>query len=216
VLRVARLPKGRILSVVLATSAFTGAQAQVPTYIQARSDATIKAFGADIAAKIFSNAYTPMRQEAVTRSARSIPGFACPSEIQVSLLDVVPYPVKPGAVSWIESYQIACTPAARRSFLLLIDGERVRIAELLPGFTITDPLLQRDASHGAKVYARSVQPEGCEKAILTDTRVPTPPENGGPWRELWSFDLCSTAADVEMTFTPSPRAGTTWSAKLAR
>ena len=215
-LGVGALPKGGILSVVLVTSAFAGAQAQTPTYIQAKSDATIKAFGVDIAGKIFSNAYTPMRQEAVTRSARTVPGFACPQEIQVSLLDVVPYPVKPGAVSWIESYNIACTPEARRSFLLLIDGERVRIAELLPGFTITDPLLQRDASHGAKAYARTVQPEGCEKAILVDTRVAAPPEGGGPWRERWSFDLCSTAADVEMTFTPSSRGGTTWSAKLMR
>ena len=85
------------------------------------------------------------------RSARTIPGFECPGDPQVTLADVVPYPVKPGAVSWIESYVVACAPRARRNFLLLLDGEQGRIAELLPGGTITDPSLQHDASHGAKV-----------------------------------------------------------------
>jgi hypothetical protein len=188
-----------------------------PAYVSAKPDAAIKAFGPEIAAKIFSDDFTPLRHEAVLRSTQTIPGFECPGDPQITLADVVPYPVKPGAVSWIESYVVACAPRAKRNFLLLLDGERGRIAELLPGGTITDPTLQHDASHGAKLLAKSLRPETCGRTILVDTRVTAPPEGtAAPWIERWTFDQCAVATDVEMTFTPSAKGGAMWSGTLVK
>jgi hypothetical protein len=193
------------------------AHADVPAYVKARPDAAIKAFGPEIAGKIFSDDFTPLRHEAVLRSTQTIPGFECPGDPQLTLADVVPYPVKPGAVSWIETYVVACAPRAKRNFLLLLDGERGRIAELLPGGTITDPALQHDASDAARVLAKSLRPPTCARTILTDTRVTAPPEGAAaPWVERWTFDQCATATDVEMTFTPAAKGGTTWSVTLVK
>lgn len=205
------------LAIFAVLAGLGAARADVPAYVKAKPDAAIKAFGPEIAAKIFSDDFTPLRQEAVLRSARTIPGFECPAEPPIALIDLVPTPIKPGAVSWIESYAVGCAPQARRNFLLLLDGERGRIAELVPGLTIADPALQHDANHAAKVLVKSSRPAGCERTILIDTLLTTPPEGAGSsWIERWTFDQCTTRADVEMTFTPSPKGGTAWSAKLVR
>jgi hypothetical protein len=202
------------LAVVAALATIVCARADVPAYFKARPDAAVKAFGPEIAGKIFSDDFTPLRQDAALRSARSLPGFDCPAEPPLTVVDVVPYPVKPGALSWIESYVVGCTPRAKRNFMLLFDGERGRIAELLPGSTITDPGLQHDASHSAKTFAKSVRPADCGRTILIDTLLAAPPETpGATWSERWTFDQCAARTFVEMTFTPTPK-GTTWSARL--
>jgi hypothetical protein len=204
-------------SIVLLGS-IASAQADVPGYVKARPDAAIKAFGPEIAGKIFSDDFTALRHEALQRSTRTIPGFECPGDPQVTLAEVVPYPVKPGAVSWIESYVVACAPRAKRNFLLLLDGEQGRIAEMLPGGTITDPVLQRDASHGAKSVVKTLRPQGCDHTTLTDTRLTSPPDGAGtPWVERWTYDQCAVKAEVDMTFTPSANGGgTTWNASLVK
>lgn len=198
--------------VVLLVSA---AQAQVPGYITARPDAAAKAFGREVAGKIFSNAFTPQRQQAVERSQQSIPGFQCPADPQIALTEVIPYPVRPGAVSWIERYVVACTPRTVRSFLLLLEIDQPRVMEMLPGLSNTDPLLQRDALQGAGAFAAAVRPKDCARTIVTDTRVTTPPARGH-WTERWTVDQCGATAEVEMTFTPSDRGGTNWSASLVK
>jgi hypothetical protein len=205
------------LSIIVVLGALGFARADVPGYVKASPDAAIKAFGPDIAGKIFSDEFTPLRHEAILRSAKTIPGFECPGDPQVTLSEVNPYPVKPGAVSWIETYTVGCAPRAKRNFLLLLDGERGRIAELLPGSTLTDPALQHDASHSAKVLVKSIQPQDCDKTILVDTLLTVPPDAAGAaWTERWTFDRCTARAEVDMVFTPSPKGGTTWSAKLVR
>lgn len=211
------MSRSAAFAVIAVLAGVGGARADVPAYVKAKPEAAAKAFGAEIAAKIFSDDFTPLRQEAVLRSARTIPGFECPADPPIALVDVVPSPVKPGAVSWIENYVVGCAPPARRNFLLLLDDDRGRIAELAPGLTITDLALQRDASHGAKVIAKSTRPLGCERTILIDTLLTAAPDGAGAtWVERWTFDQCSARADVEMTFTPSPKGGTTWSGKLVR
>jgi hypothetical protein len=191
------------------------AQAQVPAYITAKPDAAAKAFSREVAARIFSNALTPMRQQAVTRSQQAIPGFQCPADPQVALTEVIPYPTRPGVVSWIERFVVACTPRTVRSFLLILEGEQPRIVELLPGLTSTDPLLQRDALQGAGAFAAAVRPKDCTRTIVIDTRITAPPDRGH-WMERWTVDQCGARAEVEMTFTPSDRGGTNWSASLVK
>lgn len=198
------------------TSCATPAAAQAPGYITAKPDATVRAFGADVARKIFSDAYTPVRQQAVLHSQKSIPGFECPADPQIALAEIIPYPVKPGGVSWIERYVIACTPRTIRSFLLILEDDRPRVLEMLPGATNTDPLLQRDALKGATAFAAASSPPGCERRMVIDTRLASKYERGAPWVERWVYDLCGTRAEVEVTFTPSDRGGTTWNAKAVK
>jgi hypothetical protein len=189
--------------------------AQTPAYITARPDAAAKAYGGDVARRIFSGEFTPARQQAVLRSQKLIPGFACPSDPQIALQQVIPFPVKAGVVSWIERYAVACKPPTVRNFLMVLEAGRPVAVELLPGMTNTDPLLQSDALKGTYAAIAGAMPKDCIRPIVTDTRLAS--ELGrGPWTERWTFDLCGTAAQVDMTFTPTPGQGTNWSAALVK
>jgi hypothetical protein len=190
------------------------AQQPVPGYITAKPDAITQAFGPAVAQKIFSDAYTPVRQQAIVRSQQSVPGFQCPADPQIALPVIVPYPTKPGAVSWIERYIVACNPRTVRNFLMMLEGEQPRFMELVPGQTNADPLLQRDVLQGAAAATAMVRPKDCDKTFITDTQVTQPRDNAGVWVERWSYDLCGKKAQTDMTFTPSERGGTTWSAKI--
>ena len=192
------------------------AAAQTPPYIAAKPDSAARAFGDDVARRIFSDAYTPARQQAVLRSQQAIPGFDCPANPQIALAEVIAFPVKQGAASWIERYLLGCTPRTMRNFLLILEGEQPRVIELLPGNTNADPLLQRDALEGASAFAGALTPQGCDKRIVTETRLVSKIERGAPWQERWFYDLCGAKAEVEMTFTPSPASGTTWGARLIK
>src|SRR5438105_4956679 len=61
------------------------ALAQVPPYMQADPAAVTKAFGKPAADKIFSEAYTPARRQAVLQSVKSIPGYDCPADPPITL-----------------------------------------------------------------------------------------------------------------------------------
>ncbi len=124
--------------------------------------------------------------------------------------------MKQGAASWIERYVVGCTPRTMRNFLLVLEGDQPRVIELLPGASNTDPLLQSDALKGGYTAIGPVMPKGCERPIVTDTRLTSKIERGAPWTERWAFDLCGTKAEVEMTFTPSASSGTTWTASLVK
>jgi hypothetical protein len=192
------------------------ASAQTPAYITAKPDSATRAFGKDVAHKIFSNAYTPVRQQAVLRSQKTIPGFDCPADPQIALAEVIPYPVKQGAPSWIERYVLGCTPRTMRNFLLMLEGEQPGVIELLAGNTNTDPLLQRDALKGGYTAVGAIAPKTCDKPVVADTRLTSKIERGVPWTERWVFDLCGTKAEVDMMFTPSASSGTSWTATLVK
>ncbi len=210
----ARYGLSAVVGLAFAFGLLSSAIAQPPRYIRAKPDAAIKAFGPDIARKIFSDDYTALRQQAMARSQKMVPGFECSSGTRIALTALTPYPVRPGVVSWIETYEVGCKPRATRSFLLLLEDDQVRIGELLPGQTRADPLLQRDVAMAARMAVKPKKPSGCHRAVVTDTSVVTPPQERNPWVERWSFDLCGTQAAVELTFTPSVRGGTDWYAKL--
>ena len=202
------------ITVVAALAFATPAFAQVPAYIQADREPVTKAFGKEVADRIFSPACTQMRQQVMARSTKFIPGYACPDDVKISLGQVTPWPIKPGAVSWIERYNVVCAPATQRNFLAIVEGE-ARMIELLPGQTLADPALQRDSLTGVKASAIPANPKDCNRSVVTDTKVTTP-MSGGLWAERWSLDQCGVKADVDVTFTTSPRGGTDWSVKLVK
>ncbi|MBZ0138572.1 MAG: hypothetical protein K8H87_02210 [Pseudorhodoplanes sp.] len=192
------------------------AQTSVPDYIRAAPEAVRAAFGPDVAGTIFSDAYTPLRRDLIGKSARRIPTFECPDTPPMALARVIPFPVKPGVVSWVEQFIVDCRPHAQRNFFIVIDRGQPRMVELLPGTTAADPLLQRDTFAGSSAAIAGARPKGCDRQWVVDTRLVAPRRDHAPWSERWSYDLCGTRAEVEMTFTPSPRGGTTWNAKLVK
>jgi hypothetical protein len=200
---------------------FSGAQAQnvqkAPDYIRADRGPISRGYGAKIAARIFSDEFTATRADAIRKSAANIPGFKCRAEPQMGIIEILPYPVSAEAVSWVERYAVDCEPLARRNLMLFLENEKSRAIELLPGETKADPRLQRDAIRGAKGAAAGANSSGCDKSWVTDTKEIEPYKNATtPWSERWSFDLCGTRAEVEMSFFPAGAGGTTFTAKLLR
>lgn len=188
--------------------------AQTPEYIRADPAQIRAAFGQATGARIFSDAYTAMRRDMVQKSVARIPTYECGKEPLMALAWVIPFPIKPGAVSWVEKFIVDCKPRTQRNFLAIIDDGKPRMIELLPGNSATDPVLQRDAFAGSSAAVAGAKPQGCDKQWVTDTRINGERRVNAPWSEIWSYDLCGKRADVEMTFTPSPASGTTWGAKL--
>ena len=204
-------------ALVLGFAGASGALAQVAPYIQADPAAVTKAFGKQTADKIFSDAYTPVRQRAVLQSVESIPGYDCPADPPITLGLLNPYPINPGTVSWIEHYVVMCKPPTQRSFLMVLDKDQLRTVAMLPGESAADPLLQRDAMQGALAALIPATPKDCEHTVATDTSITGSPPNGrDPWVERWTFDLCGKKAALDVTFTPSPNGGTDWSTTLAK
>jgi hypothetical protein len=176
-----------------------------------------RAYGAKIAARVFSNEFAGTRVDALKKSGANIPGFDCKGDRLSALIEALPYPVSQQAVSWVERYLVDCEPRARQNLMLFLESEKSRAIELLPGETKTDPRLQRDAIRAAKVAAAGANPRGCDKSWVTDTREIEHYKDGNtPWSERWKFDLCGKNAEVEMSFTPASGTGTSFSAKLMK
>ena len=159
---------------------------QVPGYITAKPDAVVRAFSQGVASKIFSDAYTNVREQAILRSQKSVPGFQCPADPQIALPLIIPYPVKPGAVSWIERYIVACNPRTVRNFIMILEGDQPRTVELIPGQTNADPLLQRDVLQGVAAATAAVRGRSASRAptLLTSSRRRRPTSS------------CSTVASI--------------------
>ncbi len=200
-----------VLALVLPAAAV---EAQTAGYISAKKDAVVQAFGAETADRIFSGTYSPVRQQMVASSRKTIPGYECPADPALALVAVIPYPLKAGLVSWIERFIIDCKPRAVRSFLLVLEKPQPTVVELLPGTTNADPRLQRDAAVGATAALAGKTPQDCKRRFVTDTQITSKFEPNKPWQERWHYDLCGTMAQVDVTFSPSDKGGTTWSVKL--
>jgi hypothetical protein len=189
------------------------ATGQIPAYIKADPGAVTKAFGKQLADKIFSDAYTSVRRQAVGRSTKSIPGYQCPSDPQMVLTEVDPNAAQGSTVSWIEQFALTCEPRAQRNFLMVLNGDNLRAIEMLPGTSATDPVLQHDAMPNAMLVLSAASPKDCQHPVATDSKIVGPPPAANkPWRERWTFDVCGKKAEVDMNFTPSPNGGTDWSA----
>lgn len=73
---------------------------------------------------------------------------------------------------------------------------------LLPGETLADPRLQRDAVKTAQSASLAALKgkEVCKEARVTDTRI-TQPLQEGRWTETWDLSWCGQTVPVDMAFT---------------
>jgi len=111
-----------------------------------------------------------------------------------------------------------CGQRLQRNFLALVlpDGTR-RLAEMLPGSTLTDPVLQRDAMQAARMGAQAAAPN-CQQIAPRGAEFdgpdaePNAPRRTRPWTETWVFEACGALLGVPMLFTPTDR-GTSYTAQ---
>jgi hypothetical protein len=91
-------------------------------------------------------------------------------------------------------------------YLFAPDGQMRRIATL-PGYTIADLSLQRDALMYATMGMVRLTPSGCKDITYTDTKFIrfTDAASGSgrrPWIEEWTVRACGVTGIVTMHFTP--------------
>lgn len=198
----------------LAPPASSARSTQRPDYVRADGGPVAQAFGAAMAERILSDEFHKTRAWAVVTSAREMPGYACPKDLVVQLDVVTPFPVQPGAVSWIEHWRIRCDVTARRNFLAILETDsKLRMLQLAPGASLADPVLQRDAACGVHMHAAQMKPGGCDaQGVVIDTAVTRMPERPGtPWTEVWTVLQCEAKVPVTVSFAPAPSGGVTWS-----
>lgn len=114
-----------------------------------------------------------------------------------------------------------CGRRMQRNYLALVlpDGTR-RMVETLPGTTVTDPVLQRDAMQAAAAAARTAAPN-CQELRPQSADFdgpdsePNAPRRTRPWMESWVFDACGTLLSVPMRFAPGSGGGTDFTAASA-
>ena len=90
---------------------------------------------------------------------------------------------------------------------------------LLPGTTMGDPILQNT---GQAVVVRFLGgiPKGCRDAFVADTEFvgfegPDAARQTGPWKEIWTVDLCSQPKQVMIHFVPEATTVTIYAEPLA-
>jgi hypothetical protein len=183
-----------------------------PAYIRADPAALSQTYGPAIAARVFSNQLTGQRLQALQASAARIPGFTCPERPNAVLVTVFPWRGVAGRAAWIERFAVQCQPVATRNFLMVLEGDTVRVMEMAPGTSNTDPLLQRDLMVGIAGAAQRTAPAGCSQPpVVSNVRMlADPPPAPGRWSESWSVMQCGVAAEIRVQFQPSPQGGTTW------
>lgn len=110
-----------------------------------------------------------------------------------------------------------CGRRMLRNYLHLVmpDGS-ARLVETLPGTTVTDPVLQRDAmrvasaaAHAGVPNCRQLHPRAAE--FDGEDGEPRAVRRTRPWSEAWIFEGCGAFYAVSMRFTPTER-GTSFSA----
>ena len=173
-------------------------------------------------ATAFAQPLPPDAASAALQQARSfIASSRCPAA--TARPDAPPSVMRDSTVREASYHRIlieGCGQRMLRNYLatILLDGTR-RINELLPGSTVTDPVLQRDAMQAATASA-SATARNCQQITARDSRFDgqdseaTAPRRTRPWAEIWLMDACGTMLTVPMRFTPTDR-GTTFTASAA-
>lgn len=188
-----------------------------PANVRADRTALERAYGADLANRVFSHALTGQLQTAIQASSRQNAGFVCGERPNVALISVIPWRGMGAKPAWIERFAVQCQPELFRNFLMFEDGDEIRIREMAPGTSNTDPLLQRDLMQGIAAASVRLRPPGCSDAptILNVRMVREQSPAQGSWRETWDVSVCGRKAEIPVAFAPSARGGTTWTIERA-
>jgi hypothetical protein len=118
----------------------------------------------------------------------------------------------PNAGAWKEAFPVAgCGNDTTLNFFFNASkGGKVDTFIGLPGATIADPLLQKDAMTEALAAAARPETKDCKSLdvinteYLRETGAPVKGSKGPPWDELWTFSACAAKVQVTVHFTPDP------------
>lgn len=183
-------------------------------HVKADPAAAQRTFGAAAAANIFSSRLDQIRRDFVTKSLAAIPASGCAATPDFTVTQIIPLQAKDGTSIWKETINIDCQPAIRRSMLVVAESKGgMKVGEMAPGDTITDPQLQRDLRQGVAAASAIRGDKDCrEPGKVIDTRLLTAPKPER-WAEVWSVERCGARIDIEVSFQASPKGGTDWSIK---
>ena len=140
----------------------------------------------------------------------------CPSLVskgsQVTILKPISFGPNgtPNAGVWREAFPVAgCGNDTMLNFYFSASGdEKINTTIGLPGATIADPILQRDAMTEAAAAAAKAEPKDCKSLIVVNTEFlgkvgePLDGSKGPPWDELWTLSICEKKVQVTMHFIP--------------
>lgn len=156
---------------------------------------------------------------------------SCQSETQVKPMGlVILSPIElpnteqtPSAGAWLSRYEFTrCGESKIYNALFSVNPTTGEIEHeaYIPGNTMANPLLVRDAMASALISATArSNMQHCKDVTVFDMQVTDAPRTvqtngtrtlGGGWREKWIMNVCGKTVDVPITFTPSRSGGTTF------
>ncbi|THD64740.1 hypothetical protein [Phenylobacterium sp.] len=122
----------------------------------------------------------------------------------------------PKSGTWKEIIHVeGCSRSGVYNVATAVDASGgIHVFGLLPGTSIADPQLERDAVTQALMAAsRKVSPN-CTETHVVDTAFESYADTSNPgiepgrearsWHERWTVQSCAATIPVEMTFTPHP------------
>jgi len=198
-----------------------------PEYMDLDDAEISTALGPEIAARIFSDEFTDFRVAALLQTIPEAP------EIGMLMLDIYPHKLETGELAWIEKYMVKGEHEFGRSVMMLLDGNSLQFAHLVPGQSKASPVLQCDVldnvlalikNDGAGARADwsglernenlaargipEVWPSGCPVSVFDSVVTQEPDQEGKAWSERWGFHLGDDVVLVDIVFTRSADGGT--------
>ena len=124
---------------------------------------------------------------------------------------------KPYTGAWVERVEATgCGPTRLLNVLTIAHSDSpMQVVGMMPGDTLTDPMMQKNALQYAEAIAVRGVPPGCKQLAFLNTKfdgfigLPNPEVTDGresrPWRELWTMTACGSEFDIGLIFTPNQR-----------
>jgi hypothetical protein len=194
----------RWLALPFLLAAAAPALAATPAYIKADRATVERRFGAVVTGNIFSDTLTPYRKKLVADSLKKNPVPGCAATAAFTIGAIVPLKADDEGTAWEERYDLACTPAVRRSALITVTRASggIQMRESVPGHSLAEVRLRNQFM--PKLLEAAAAP-GCtaKKARVVDSHPVSRPEKAGePWTELWKVDACGKLKEIEVALTP--------------
>lgn len=166
------------------------------------------------------------RMHAIAVEADRVLGVRCDTRYEIRPLSVIvfkPVELPTGALHatggiWAYRFDANRCGTTKRYNLMMTSqpGAAPRAAMMVPGDTITSPLLARDTIRSVAAKASIALDGKCEKVQIFDTAVAEQPhavtQGGttyqGVWKEIWTFQGCGQRVPVPVIFVPDGKGGT--------